>query len=68
MPGLIRNSLRGNAKGVGVADKESTVHVVSCRYSRARIFCAFKCVASVQRYAPGINDTYGIQHRTSILV
>src|ERR1700732_2340387 len=68
MPGLIRHSLGGNAKGVGVADKEITVHVVSCRNSRGRIFCCLERVASVERDAPGMNDTYRIEHWAPVLV
>ena len=68
MPGLIRHNLRGNAKSIGIADKEISVHIVSCRYSRSGISRCLESVAGVERNAPGVNDTDGIEHRAAVFI
>src|SRR2546430_1074187 len=68
MPGLIRHNLGGNAKSVGIADKEITVHIVSCCNSSGGISRCFESVAGVERNAPGVNDTDGIEHWAAVFV
>src|SRR5438445_10594593 len=68
VPGFIRHSLFGNAKSVGITNKEIPVHVVSCRNSRSGIFRRFKSVAGVQRNSAGVNDSNRIEHWAAVFV